>query len=69
MRELPGVTAVRQANERFILYSSEMQATIVGLLAYATQHDIAISNLQIGTPTLEDVFLDLTGRSLRPEQA
>lgn len=69
VRELPGVTAVRQANERFMLYSSEMQATLIGLLAYATQHDIAIADLQVGTPTLEDVFLDLTGRSLRPEQA
>ncbi len=69
IRELPYVSGVRQANEHFIIYSSEMQSTLVGLLTYATQHGIALTDLQVRTPTLEDVFLDLTGRELRPEQA
>jgi ABC-2 type transport system ATP-binding protein len=67
IRELPHVTGVRQSNERFVIYSSEMQSTLVGLLEYATQRGIALTDLQVGTPTLEDVFLDMTGRELRAE--
>jgi ABC-2 type transport system ATP-binding protein len=67
IRALPHVTGTRQSNERFVIYSSEMQSTLVGLLEYATQRGIALTDLQVGTPTLEDVFLDMTGRELRPE--
>jgi len=67
IRELPGVTGVREANERFFIYTSEMQPTLEALLAYAAQRGIPMTDLQVRTPTLEDVFLDLTGRELRPE--
>jgi ABC-2 type transport system ATP-binding protein len=67
IRELPGVTGVRAANERFFIYTSEMQPTLEALLAYAAQRGIPMTDLQVRTPTLEDVFLDLTGRELRPE--
>jgi ABC-2 type transport system ATP-binding protein len=67
IRELPGVTGVRHANERFIVYTTEMQPTLEALLTYAAQRSIPMIDLQVRTPTLEDVFLDLTGRELRPE--
>lgn len=67
IRELPGVTGVRHANERFIVYTTEMQLTLEALLTYAAQRSIPMTDLQVRTPTLEDVFLDLTGRELRPE--
>ena len=64
---LPGVTGVRQANERFILYTNTMQPTLEAVLVYANQQNIPLTDLQVRTPTLEDVFLDLTGREFRPE--
>ena len=67
IRELPHVTGVRRSNERFVIYSSEMQSTLVGLLEYASQRGIVLTDLQVGAPTLEDVFLDMTGRELRTE--
>lgn len=67
IRELPHVTGLRQANERFVIYSSDMQSTLVGLLEYASRQNVALTDLQVGAPTLEDVFLDMTGRELRPE--
>jgi ABC-2 type transport system ATP-binding protein len=67
IRELPGVTGVRHTNERFMVYTTEMQPTLEALLAYAAQRSIPMTDLQVRTPTLEDVFLDLTGRELRPE--
>lgn len=67
IRELPGVTGMRRANERFMVYTTEMQPTLEALLTYAAQRSIPMTDLQVRTPTLEDVFLDLTGRELRPE--
>ena len=66
---LPHVTKVREANGRFVLQTSQMEPTLLALLDYATQRNITLTDLQVRTPTLEDVFLDLTGRELRPEQA
>ena len=65
--ELPGVTGVRHANERFMIYTTTMQPTLEALLIYAAQRSIPMTDLQVRTPTLEDVFLDLTGRAFRPE--
>jgi ABC-2 type transport system ATP-binding protein len=67
--ELPGVSKVREANGRFVLQTSQMEPTLLALLHYATQRGIVLTDLQVRTPTLEDVFLDLTGHDLRPEQA
>ena len=67
IRELPGVTGVRHANERFMVYTTEMQRTLEALLTYAAQRSIPMTDLQVRTPTLDDVFLDLTGREFRPE--
>jgi len=67
IRELPGVTGVRHANERFMVYTTAMQPTLEALLTYAAQSSIPMTDLQVRTPSLEDVFLDLTGREIRPE--
>jgi ABC-2 type transport system ATP-binding protein len=64
---LDGVTGVRQANERYIIYTNAMQSTLVALLAYAGAKGITLTDLQVRAPTLEDVFLELTGRELRGE--
>lgn len=69
IRDLPAVNKILQANERYMIYTNEMQSTLMALLNYATQNSITLTDLQVRTPTLEDVFLELTGRELRPEQA
>ena len=65
--ELPGVTGVRSAHERYIIYTDSMQSTLVSLLSYAGSKGITLTDLQLRTPTLEDVFLELTGHALRVE--
>jgi ABC-2 type transport system ATP-binding protein len=67
--ELPGVSKVREANGRFVLQTSQMEPTLLALLHYAARRGSALTDLQVRTPSLEDVFLDLTGHELRPEQA
>jgi len=64
---LDGVTGVRQANERYIIYTNAMQSTLVALLAFTGAKGITLTDLQVRAPTLEDVFLELTGRELRGE--
>ena len=44
-------------------------AAIPGLLQTLTSEDIAIQNLSITRPTLDDVFLKHTGRTIRSEDA
>jgi ABC-2 type transport system ATP-binding protein len=48
-----------------VLYSKDVPATIGGLLAMADELTFEPRNLGIRQATLEDVFLDLTGRALR----
>jgi ABC-2 type transport system ATP-binding protein len=67
IEELTGVTGVRQVNERYIIYTASMQPTLIALLSYTGTNNISLTDLQIHTPTLEDVFLELTGRQLRAE--
>ncbi|SRR5579875_87169 len=67
IQELPGVTGVRHINERYLIYTETMQPTLVALLSYAGSQDIVLDDLQVRTPSLEDVFLELTGRELRAD--
>ena len=67
IEELTGITGVRQANERYIIYTSSMQPTLLAVFSYADALGLPLADLQIHTPTLEDVFLEMTGRQLRAE--
>ncbi len=48
-----------------LLYTQDVAATIGALLAAADRLGVEPNNLGIRRPSLEDVFLDLTGRALR----
>ncbi len=63
--KLPGVQRVQVEEETVILYSSEVGQTIPALLKYAEETNSPVDDLIIRTATLEDVFLELTGRRLR----
>jgi len=62
---LPGVTRAAREDGQTVLYSRDVAGTIGGLLAIADEHKVDPRNLGIRQATLEDVFLDLTGRALR----
>jgi ABC-2 type transport system ATP-binding protein len=63
--KLDGVTHASQEDGQTVLYSRDVAATIGCLLALAEEQSIEPHNLGIRQATLEDVFLDLTGRALR----
>ncbi|SCL26387.1 ABC-2 type transport system ATP-binding protein [Micromonospora pallida] len=62
----PEVTADPETTLSFRLYTSGAPANAVPMaLKILTDLDCAVSDLSIGQPSLEDVFIHLTGRELR----
>ncbi len=62
---LPEVTSVKHDAGESLLYTRDVGATIGALLAMSESRGLEPKNLLIRRATLEDVFLDLTGRALR----
>ena len=65
LEALPGVKRMAREDGSVVLYTADVPGTIGGLLAAAEQAGVEPANLAVRRPTLEDVFLDLTGRALR----
>jgi ABC-2 type transport system ATP-binding protein len=67
MQALPGATEVRINRSEVTVYSSDMPTTMSALLKYAEKTDLthAVKHLRVREATLEDVFLKLTGRTIR----
>ena len=63
--KLDGVTRAAQEDGQTVLYSGDVAGTIGAFLALADSLSVEPKNLGIRQATLEDVFLDLTGRALR----
>ena len=62
---LPAVVSVKEDGGDVLLYTGDVGATIGALLTLTEARGLEPQNLAIRRPTLEDVFLDLTGRALR----
>jgi ABC-2 type transport system ATP-binding protein len=62
---LPGVSKVNHEDGEVVLFTSDVPATIGGVLAATEKLGVEPQNLAVRRATLEDVFLDLTGRALR----
>jgi ABC-2 type transport system ATP-binding protein len=65
LRGLPGVSEVKVDATEVLLYTRDVGPTIGALLALTETRGLEPQNLAIRRATLEDVFLDLTGRALR----
>jgi ABC-2 type transport system ATP-binding protein len=65
LRLLAGVTDARQGAERTLIYTEDVERTLVALLEAARERGTTLDHLQVHAPNLEDVFLKLTGRGLR----
>ena len=65
LRGLEGVTDCRDVEGRTVLHSTRAPATIVALVKHLESHNNELKSLEIATPSLEDIFIELTGRRLR----
>jgi ABC-2 type transport system ATP-binding protein len=62
---LPGVGEVRREGSTFTLVVTDTQASVGALLAHLDMVGVELESLQTHSPTLEDVFVALTGKHLR----
>jgi len=66
-RGLPGVVEVRREADRYALTVREPHVAVPALLAELARQRIELASLTTHHATLEDVFVSLTGRTLREE--
>ncbi|WGS65132.1 ABC transporter ATP-binding protein [Marinitoga aeolica] len=52
-------------NDKLEISTNDLEKTLFDILEFSKQKDISVDNIVIRKPNLEDVFLSLTGRSLR----
>ncbi|HYM83176.1 MAG TPA: ABC transporter ATP-binding protein [Candidatus Dormibacteraeota bacterium] len=65
LARLPGVVRVAGEDEVAVLYTTDVPATIGAVLAAAESLGVSLEDLGVRRASLEDVFLELTGRALR----
>jgi ABC-2 type transport system ATP-binding protein len=65
LRHLDGVADCIASDGQYILHSNRVPQTIVSLVKYLEAQGNELASLEISSPSLEDVFLELTGRRLR----
>ena len=65
LARMAGVTSIKHENGEVLLYTRDVPATIGDVLDASEALGVEPANLGVRRATLEDVFLDLTGRALR----
>ncbi|HUL35960.1 MAG TPA: ABC transporter ATP-binding protein [Candidatus Eisenbacteria bacterium] len=65
LKGLEGVNDVRELNGVYVLHCHKTAPAIVALVKHLEAESNELVSLEIFTPSLEDVFIELTGRRLR----
>src|SRR5438045_2954288 len=65
MKNLEGVAECREVGGTYVLHSKRPPQTIVSLVKHLEAGGNELVSLEIATPSLEDVFIEMTGRRLR----
>ncbi len=65
LKNLEGVSDCRILGDSYILHCKRPPQAIVSLVKYLESTGNELVSLEIATPSLEDVFIELTGRRLR----
>ena len=65
LRQLPGVSEVRKEGDKFRLFTQDPSVVIAAVMEYATVHNTRVLSINTLGPSLEDVFIKLTGLEVR----
>ncbi|MFS0723389.1 ABC transporter ATP-binding protein [Paenibacillus sp. 1P07SE] len=65
LRELPAVRQAEIRKDHVLLYTGDLQSSLTALVEMAARERLPLTGLQTRTASLEDVFIQMTGRSLR----
>ena len=64
LKSLPGVNTVVKMGDKWRLYTEDPSALVVHVVRYAQDHGLKVVSLHTLGPTLEDVFLEITGQQV-----
>jgi ABC-2 type transport system ATP-binding protein len=65
LKTLDGVVDAREIDGGYVLHCQRTAPAIVALVKHLESQNNELVSLEISTPSLEDVFIELTGRRLR----
>jgi ABC-2 type transport system ATP-binding protein len=65
LKNLEGVADARELDGAYVLHSHRPPKTIVDLVKHLEAQGNELVSLEIASPSLEDVFIEMTGRRLR----
>jgi len=65
LKTLEGVTDAREFDGTYVIHSQRPPKTIVDLVKHLESEGNELVSLEIASPSLEDVFIEMTGRRLR----
>lgn len=65
LRTLEGVSDSRVVGDTYVLYATRAPQAIVSLVKHLEAANNELQSLEMYSPSLEDVFIELTGRRLR----
>lgn len=64
LADLPTVNTVGKVGEKWRLYTDDPSVLLPHLMRYAEEHQVRIVTLNTLAPSLEDVFLEITGQQV-----
>jgi ABC-2 type transport system ATP-binding protein len=65
LEQIPRVSEVRKQGDKFRLITEEPPSVLDGIMEYAKDHNIRVISVNTLGPSLEDVFIRLTGLDIR----
>jgi ABC-2 type transport system ATP-binding protein len=65
LQKLDGVSDARELEGAYVIHSTRPPQTIVALVKHLEAQGNELVSLEIASPSLEDVFIEMTGRRLR----
>jgi ABC-2 type transport system ATP-binding protein len=65
LKRLEGVADAREVDGAYVIHSNRPPQTIVSLVKHLEAEGNELVSLEIASPSLEDVFIEMTGRRLR----
>jgi ABC-2 type transport system ATP-binding protein len=65
LESLPGVVEVKPDHDHLRVYADHAEGLLAGAMRLAADQNVMITDAHVAEPSLENLFLHLTGRSLR----
>jgi len=69
LKEMKGIKKIKSADGCISITADDAEHTIPTIFKIAQKHSVTIHSISLHHPTLEDVFIQLTGKSIREDKA